>query len=63
MEQHDYLMCGYPKEVKYYMCSDRQTFPTYEQALDHEKYLQRQNRESQANNVYTHTGPTPEIYY
>lgn len=53
-------MFGYPREIKYWMCSDKRTFPTQKEAEEHEAYLQRmaEHPESYANS-YTAKGTDP----
>lgn len=34
-------MFGYPREVKYWICSDNRTFPTEKQAREHEEFISK----------------------
>lgn len=53
-------MFGYPIEIKYWMCSDKRTFPTKEEAERHEAYLQRIAEHPEENaNSYTAEGLRP----
>ncbi len=62
MEQTDYLnWSSYPKEVKYWMCSDKQIFPTKKNDEEPERHFAKQREEGPT--VYTHEGPGPEMYY
>ena len=39
---------GYPREVKYWACSDGRTFPTEKQAREHEDFLEKNVNASNA---------------
>ena len=53
---------SYPKKVEYWVCSDDRTFPTEQQALEWEAYLDKTRNDPNYSNATSATGDKLDIF-